>query len=131
MRIELIQKFELEASHALGGYETPHPHLWGLTVAITGTPIEGKLVDMVVFRESIQMILSSLNKTYLNENQTVTEAVRTFPTCETLSQYFLTEIENLLYRQFTQWNPTLKVASVSVSIHSMEREELGRVRLVC
>jgi 6-pyruvoyl-tetrahydropterin synthase len=129
MRIELLLNFNFEASHSLVGYEEPHPHLWNLEIAFTGTPIDGKIVDMVSLRVSLQNLIDPIIKTYLNENGHVDESVRAFPTCETLSQHFLTQSQNLIDQHYCSHNSSLRVSSVRIGICDLNGCEAGAVKI--
>lgn len=129
MKNELILKFDFEASHSLANYEAPHPHPWKLEVVISGTPREGMIADIVVLREKIEEIVLPLRSTFLNDNPHVTEGVRKFPTCETLTEFFVERLVSLMSRTFQPENPTIAVSSALVSIHSMDGAEQGAFRL--
>ena len=129
MKAELIVKFDFEASHSLADYEAPHPHPWKVTVSITGDLIGGKVVDIIALREKMDEIIGKLKSTYLNDNPHVTEEVRKFPTCETLSQFFSNEVVSVLNKDFVSQNPSVKLNSVMTTIYTMEGTEMGAVRL--
>lgn len=130
MTSELILKFKLTASHSLSGYETPHPHLWKIEVIISGEPKDGKILDLVQLRQSIENILDRLSSVYLNEAMEVSEEVRRSPTCETLSQYFWDCIEQMLKRDYLHLNPSIHLDSILVAICDLDRNELGAVRVL-
>ena len=130
MKIELLLKFPFEASHSLAGYEEPHPHLWRLEAGITGKMIEGKIVDMISLRSSIQKVLEPLILTYLNENIFVSPDVRKFPTCESLCEFFSTEINRVLLHEFQFQNPSIQLSSILVAICEMDGTETGAVKTV-
>ena len=129
MKTELFLKFEFEASHSLQAYEVPHPHLWRLKVGVSGEPVQGWIVDLVVLRERVQRLIDAVSLTYLNENQKVSSEVRQYPTCETLSLFYYHQIEGVLNSEFIVINPSVKLNSVEVSISDLNRVELGAVRL--
>ncbi len=129
MKTELILKFTFEASHSLAGFETPHPHLWKLEVAIQGQPVKGRIIDMVTLRERLQALIDQLKGTYLNESTRVDEQVKKFPTCETLSLFFSKELQEILKVEFFNQNPTVHLSSVQVAICDMDGTEMGAVRL--
>ncbi len=129
MKTELILKFGFEASHSLTDYEIPHPHLWRLEVSLTGQPIEGRIADIPILRNQIQLLVDELSTTYLNDNSKVSANVREFPTCETLSEFFYQKLNALLQKQFCQKNPTIQLVSVMIAILNMENEEQGAVKL--
>jgi len=129
VKTELILKFKFDASHALSCYETPHPHLWKLEVAITGTPIQGWLVDLMAVSQKIDFLLDDLRGTYLNENEKANQQIRDYPTCESLGPFLYEKIQNLLNNEFSSQNPTLAVSSILVSLHTPDGEELGAVKV--
>lgn len=131
MKAELLLKFAFEASHSLGGYETPHPHLWRLEITVGGDPIEGRIIDIVQLRTGIQREINALEKTFLNDHPKVSPEVRQFPTCETLSHFFATTLEGILQREFLPSNPTAHLISVLVAICDLDGTEAGAVRLSC
>ncbi len=130
MRSELILKFQFEASHALAGFEIPHPHLWSLQVVIEGEIRAGKILDLVEARDLIQAKINPLKFTYLNDNRMLTAEARRAPTCETLSVYFLKVLDAELKKKALAQNPTAVLRSVQVGLSSMEEVELGAVRVV-
>jgi 6-pyruvoyl-tetrahydropterin synthase len=129
MKSELILKFRFEASHSLSGYETPHPHLWDLEITVGGQPIEGRIVDIVTLRKRIETLVDEIRSTYLNENQRVTENVREFPTCETLSHFFYKELQTVLMNEFQPSNPSICLTNILVAILEMNGVEMGAARL--
>lgn len=129
MSTELILKFEFVASHSLENNETPHPHRWKLELAVTGSPIRGKIIDLVLLRDRVQALINPLRSVYLNDFVGVSPAVQAFPTCETLGQFFWDQLHMLLSGEFYEQNPTLKLASVMVGICEMSGEEMGAARI--
>jgi 6-pyruvoyl-tetrahydropterin synthase len=130
MKTELILKFAFEASHSLSDYEIPHPHLWKLEVVVGGKPLQGMIIDLVKLRTEMEDLLSRVKMTYLNENSIVGDDVRKFPTCETLSQFFFKELNQILAEKFIAKNPSIQVMSVMVAICGMDNDELGAARLI-
>lgn len=128
MKTELLLKFKFEASHSLEGFETPHPHIWNLEIAIEGKPIQGRIIDMVALRERVEQLINPLKLTYLNENLFATVEVRRFPTCETLSEHFADQIQSILKQEYMVHNPTVRLNSVLVEICEMDGSETGAVR---
>lgn len=129
MRSELILKFEFDASHSLAGYETPHPHLWRVEVVLGGSPVDGKIIDIVLFRQAIEGLIAPYKHTFLNDNPVASAAVRAAPTCETLSAHFFDSIKTLLKREFHSQNPTVQLRSVLVGIGDLSGAEMGAVRV--
>lgn len=126
--LELILNFEFEASHSLAGHELPHSHLWKLEVTIKGNPVNGRIIDIVLLRERIQKSLEVIKHQYLNKCDAVDETVREFPTCETLSHFFLVEFHKLLKMEFAPQNPTVRLTSVKVALCEMNGQEMGAAK---
>jgi 6-pyruvoyl-tetrahydropterin synthase len=124
MRFELIQKFEFIASHSLGEDDPSHPHLWKLELVLEGTPVQGKVTDMVELRSRIQLFLKSLEGCNLNDSSIVNASVREFPTCETLSAFFFQYTQELLN------GLKVSIRSVQVGLCDLQGNELGSVRAV-
>src|SRR5690348_8168104 len=120
MKMELLLKFTFEASHSLAGFETPHPHLWILDLSVAGKPIEGRILDIVTFRARIQKMVDSLTGVYLNDSLKVDAAVREFPTCETLSYFFASQLNKILSEEYLPHNPSVLLTSVTVRICNMD-----------
>lgn len=133
MKAELILKFEFEASHSLSGYEVPHPHFWRLEVVVGGIPqqnwMEGRIIDIVELRTQIEKRVNPLRLSYLNDNPHVSAEVRKFPTCETLSQFFCDELQQVLTTDFIETHPSVCLNSVMIAICDMDRVEMGAVRV--
>jgi 6-pyruvoyl-tetrahydropterin synthase len=127
-RPELILSFMFRASHALSGYEKPHPHYWTLQLAISGEITRGMIVDMVLLRARVQSLIAPLENQYLNEATALDEASRAAPTCETLSAYFSLRLSELLKREFIDTYPTLNLEWTAIAIHEEDKTEMGRVR---
>src|SRR5437763_646129 len=120
MKLELILKFEFEASHSLGGYETPHPHIFKLETSISGKPINGWLIDLVILNRRIGLLTRDLHKTFLNENEKANQMVRDFPTCESLAPFFYERLSGIIKHEFLSQNPSLGLSYVQVSICEMD-----------
>jgi hypothetical protein len=129
MKIELIVKFQFVASHSLQGYEPPHPHRWNLEIALTGTPENGKIIDLIEFRERVKEMISPLESQYLNDCKSVTPEVREFPTCETLCSFFQDQIHQQILNHWAKINPSLRLSSILVAICEVDGTETGAVRL--
>jgi 6-pyruvoyl-tetrahydropterin synthase len=129
MKTELIVKFQMAASHSLEGYETPHSHLWNLEIILSGSPKNGKIIDLIEFREKVNSVISPLESQYLNDCPSVTLEVRKFPTCETLCSFFHERVSDLIQKQWAQENPSLRLSSIEVAICEMDGTETGAVKL--
>ncbi len=129
MKQELLLQFQFEASHSLSGYETPHPHLWKIKVAIEGKPIQGRIIDLVVLRNRIQQLMDSLDQTDLNDCNGVSAQVNEFPTCETLAPFFYDKIQEILEKNFLPFSPSVRLTCVEVGLCDLLGVELGAIRL--
>lgn len=129
MNLELLLKFEFEASHSLDGYEAPHPHLWRLEFGVAGEPKGGRIIDLVILRSKVLNLIDQVSKTYLNDNTFVNSEVRKFPTCETLCVFFRDELRNLIEVEFMGANPSVRLSFALVAILSMDGNELGAARI--
>ncbi|MDX2129148.1 MAG: 6-carboxytetrahydropterin synthase [Chloroherpetonaceae bacterium] len=129
MKTELSLKFEFSAFHSLSVREEPHKHLWKVEVRIQGSPIGGMLVNMTEVRENIEVLLSQLESSYLNQNPTLPKEVQTSPTCETLGSYFYFVIGDMLQHNFFPRNPSLCLSSVEVTICEENGFEWGSAKL--
>ena len=129
MKMELVLKFDFISSHSLKGHETPHPHLWWLEFALSGAPIDGKIIDIVELRERVLELVRPLNHVYLNDFSGVSPEVREFPTCETLSVFFHDRLQFMISEHFIDKNPSVKISSLSVSLCEMDGREMGAIRL--
>ena len=129
MKTELILKFVFEASHSLSGYEVPHPHIWKLKIGVLGDPVQGMILNLVELRASVQKTVDRLGGTYLNESTLVDDAVRAFPTCETLSVYFYREVEKILSHEFRPSHPSVRLSFIEMALFDMNQNEFGATRL--
>lgn len=129
MKTELIVKFKWIASHSLAGFENPHPHIWHLEAVLSGTPKNGKIVDIVELREKIKALIAPLENQYLNDCLEVSPEVREFPTCETLCAFFESKLSELILKIRSQHNSSLRLVSILVDLCEMDGTEMGAVRL--
>lgn len=60
---------EFKASHSLVGFETPHFHLWKITVEFKASlPLKGdRLIDLVLLQDELIKITAPVAGTYLND----------------------------------------------------------------
>ncbi len=131
MKTDLIAKFQFLASHSLAGYEIPHAHLWRLEITLSGEPKNGKIIDLIAFRENVQELIAPLESQYLNNCSAVTTQVREFPTCETLSVFFHEKIRHLTVHSFSLENPSIYLQSTLIAICAIDGTETGAVRISC
>ncbi len=129
MKTELIQKFNFTASHSLADHEAPHPHLWTLEVTLTGKPIKGKIVDMVLLQQTFGEKVDPLHSSYLNENQSLGHEAMQLPTCEMLAAHFFTEFKKVILNKFIPENLSIQLVSVSVALSDTKGTELGAARV--
>ena len=127
MKFQLSLKFLFEASHSLSGYEKPHAHLWRLEFSLAGDPVNQMIVDLVKVREQVEELLRPLKGRYLNDNPHVNDAVRSSPTCETLSPYFYQRIQTEIIPNFLTKHPTLNLSSLTIGIGELDGTEAGAV----
>jgi 6-pyruvoyl-tetrahydropterin synthase len=61
---------EFKASHSLAGFETPHFHLWKITVEFKASlPLKGdRLIDLILLQEELSKITAPITGTYLNDS---------------------------------------------------------------
>ncbi len=125
MKVTLIIRSELTASHSLDGFEQPHPHRWKLEARISGAPVRGRIIDLPVLEDALKADLRSLEGCYLNESPLVDDATRAFPTCETLGAYLATHWDRVVLSRFRGENPSLTLVSVQVTLCEMDGREFG------
>jgi 6-pyruvoyl-tetrahydropterin synthase len=134
MKTELILKFEWRASHSLSRYEKEHPHLWELRFAISGDPQkDGMIVDLVTVRTFVDALIAPLREIFLNHASPLTgDEAQLNPTCETLSSYFLGQLDRKLLSELRRGNPTIRFTWLEVAIFEIHGKEagieMGRVR---
>ncbi len=125
MKVTLIIRSELVASHSLDGYEQPHPHRWKLEIRVSGAPVRGRIIDLPVLEDALKADLKTLDGCYLNESPLVDEATRAFPTCETLGAHLAEHWDRIVLSVLRKDNPTLKLVSVQVTLCEMDGREFG------
>ncbi len=125
MKVTLIIRSELVASHSLDGYEQPHPHRWKLEIRVSGAPVRGRIIDLPVLEDALKSDLKKLDGCYLNESPLVDEATRAFPTCETLGAHLAEHWDRIVLSVLRKDNPTLKLVSVQVTLCEMDGREFG------
>ena len=128
-QVELILRFEFCADHALVEYEEQHTHLWKVTCGIKGTPLSGRLIDMIKVRETFERPIVDLRNTFLNQNSVLrSTSAWDNPTCETLSEYFISRWKQSL-EEFKALNASLELSFVEVAICETSGIETGAVRI--
>lgn len=130
MKIHLILKQTLLASHSLSVREEPHPHLFKFEIDFTGEPKNGMIVNLPELEASLGEIFKPFQSRYLNDCSALPEEARNFPTCETLGIAFAQMIEGSLIPTFSLENPTLKLVSVLVTLCEPDGREYGSAKIV-
>jgi 6-pyruvoyl-tetrahydropterin synthase len=130
VKIHLILKQTLLASHSLSVREEPHPHIFKFEVDFTGEPKNGMIVNLPELEMGLGEIFKPFQSRYLNDCSLLPEEAQKFPTCETLGVAFAQKIENTLIPKFSQENPTLKLVSVLVTLCEPDGREYGSARIV-
>jgi len=74
---------EFKASHSLAGFETPHFHLWKITVEFKASlPLKGdRLIDLVLLQDELTKIATPISETHLNDT------LGASPTSENMALY--------------------------------------------
>jgi 6-pyruvoyl-tetrahydropterin synthase len=130
LHTELLLKFDFVASHSLSVREDPHPHIWKIEAAISGSPVSGMIINLPEARAAMESIIAPLTNTYLNDAPTLTADAKAAPTCESLGAFFFSEFERLITEKFHAANPTLALKSIQVTLCEMNGFEWGAAKLV-
>lgn len=125
LRTTLIIRHQITASHSLEGNEKPHPHLWKIEARISGEPVRGRIIDLPELEKALIADTEVLEGVYLNECQEVDEATRGFPTCESLGASLLRSWDQRVLPRFRAGNPSLRIASVQVTLCDPDGREYG------
>lgn len=115
--VALTVNSEFRASHSLEGFETPHFHLWKLSMEFkTSLPLlQDRLIDLVYLQEELAELIAPLDGTFLNDSLGFS------PTSENLAAY--------LWDGFLARNPTAPLHSVSVSLCDLSGRSTGTARV--
>ena len=108
---------EFKASHSLVGFETPHFHLWKITVEFKASlPLKGdRLIDLVLLKEALIEITDPLVGTYLNET------LGASPTSENMAL--------LIWKKVSERFPQEPLDSVAVKLCDLNGEASGEAIL--
>jgi 6-pyruvoyl-tetrahydropterin synthase len=115
--ISLKVHHQFKASHSLMGFETPHYHLWKLTVEFKASlPLKGdRLIDLVLLQDALIKIAEPIANTFLNDTLGMS------PTSENLALY----IWNHVFKRF----PNDPLHSVTISLCDLNGESMGEATL--
>lgn len=130
MKIELILRQNLVATHSLDTNETPHEHLFKLEFAFTGDPIRGRIIDLPTLERGLEEFLAPYQKRNLNQYAGLPAYAREFPTCETLGQAFYEKMSEAFLPKFHAMNPTFRVVSILLTLCDPDGKEYGSARIV-
>ncbi len=108
---------QFKASHSLVGFETPHYHLWKITVEFKASlPLKGdRLIDLVLLQEALQKITTPLANTYLNDT------LGASPTSENMALY--------IWKKVNECFPNDPLDLVAVSLCDLQGESMGEATL--
>ncbi len=117
MQMMLEAHTDLRASHSLAGFETPHFHLWKITVAfVVPFPLQGdRVIDLVNVKTELDGILDPLKGAYLNT------ALQLSPTSENLCAW--------VWERISAQVSEPKLYSVRVSLCNLEGVPMGAATL--
>ena len=106
-----------KGSHTVVGYETPHFHLWEVSVEFQSDfPLQSdRLIDLVFLQNQLDDLLRPVDGKYLNSHFDFS------PTSENLAQWLWGELVAKL--------PNAPLTSVSISICNLEGKSMGVARL--
>ncbi len=130
MKIHLILKQTLLASHSLSVREEQHPHIFKFEIDFTGEPKNGMIVNLPDLETGLTTIFAPFQSRYLNDCGQLPEEARNFPTCETLGVAFAHKINEILIPQFTAESPSLRLVSVLVTLCEPDGREYGSAKIV-
>lgn len=130
MKIHLIVRRTLVASHSLDTREEPHPHLFRFEFDFTGDPVRGRIIDLPMLETELTRMLEPFQNRYLNDCGGLPAPTREFPTCETLGMAFAEKIETAVLTNLRGENPTLRLVSILVTLCEPDGQEYGSARIV-
>ncbi len=115
--LSLTVHSELRASHSLQGFETPHFHLWKISVSFqTELPIEqDRLIDLVFLNQTLETILTPYSGKFLND------ALAFSPTSENLALW--------LWSQVTHALPDAPLSGIEITLCDLEGRASGSARI--
>lgn len=108
---------QFKASHSLVGFETPHFHLWKITVEFKASlPLKtDRLIDLVLLQEALMQITAPVANTYLNET------LGASPTSENMALY--------IWKKVMERFPNDPLDLVAVSLCDLNGESMGEATL--
>lgn len=127
--IEISTFATLVALHSLEGFEEPHPHRFDYEVTLRGKRTKGKVLDFIRFERALVEYLKPMQGVYLNECKYLGDDARNFPTCENLACDFADFFNKHHLRALKDHDPSVELASVSVTLRSPEGQVFGRGRV--
>lgn len=115
--ISLKVHHQFKASHSLAGFETPHFHIWKITVEFkTQLPLKGdRLIDLVLLQNEMANITAPLDNTYLNDT------LGASPTSENMAAF--------IWKKVAAKFPNDPLYSVCVSLCNLHGESSGEATL--
>lgn len=129
MKIHLIVRQTLVASHSLSVREEPHPHLFKFEMDFTGEPKNGMIINLPDLETALAEMFKPFQSRYLNDCSQLSAEARTFPTCETLGVDFALKIQTGILPALHPQNPSLKLVSVLVTLCEPDGREYGSARI--
>ena len=130
MKIHLIVRRTLLASHSLDTREKPHPHLFKFEFEFTGDPIRGRIVDLPILEDRLTRLLEPFQNRYLNDCGALPAPAREFPTCETLGTAFAEKIQAETLPSLRAENASLKLVSILVTLCEPDGQEFGSAKIL-
>jgi 6-pyruvoyl-tetrahydropterin synthase len=118
MKLELVVKLKLKATHTLEENETPHEHEWRVDVTLAGPAKNGRVISLPLAQNLFNQTLNEIRGTHLN-------AFMQIPTCENLAVYFM-ERFNISLRGV---DPDLRITCIEVGVNEDDGSEMGAARL--
>ncbi len=131
MKIHLIVRRTLVASHSLDTREVPHPHLFRFEFDFTGEPIRGRIIDLPMLENELTKMLEPFQNRYLNDCPDLPAPAREFPTCETLGVAFTEKSKANILPELKRLNPSLRLVSVLVTLYEPDGQEFGSAKIIC
>ena len=115
--ISLKVHHQFKGSHSLPGFDTPHFHLWKITVEFkTSLPLKGdRLIDLVLLQNAMNEITAPLDNTYLNDT------LGASPTSENMAGF--------IWKKVAEKFPKDPLHSVAVSLCNLHGESSGEATL--
>ncbi len=108
---------QFKASHSLTGFETPHFHLWKITVEFKASlPLKtDRLIDLVLLQEALNQITAPIANTYLNDT------LGASPTSENMALF--------IWKKVMERFPNDPLDLVAVSLCDLHGESMGEATL--